>query len=523
MRQSLLQQKGLSALDKVMLDTCGAFSLPPPSVAKALIQNYMLYCDPWSPIVERHWLEGSDSRRPSLLLVKALLLAGSQVSESPSASALSRELYMSSKILVVCAYEQNPIVNIIACCLLGWWNQYEQGEFSLDTSSHWLRTAIGIAYYVGLHKEPAATWEGKFRRRLWWSLVVSCSVRVCLSQTPANSFQARDCQVSAARGQPTTVNLDASFVLPPSVNDFPKDARHPAHFVAYVEISLILASLCGSCQKGQISNDQKFQKRSSLHRWLRELPPDLRYLSGQTKPEPSLQNFPSRQLHAIYLAVVSILYCSTSNSQELSATAIVSSSFMVTLLEEFLIRDEFRFLPATFAFYIVSAAVPQIAAYWSLDCHADIKRNLEIIKSSLSSLSLKWPTAKAAVTALEDREKLSSQRTEDSQTKIISSDEGASVLFEGFDPGSCCHWKQLFKKASSPPNFQANGDLSMLGNLQLTSQSSQGFGSGVQDFLGPMSEEDGIDLPFFSLPSCGPSDGYPDDFGAWVFERYLDI
>lgn len=177
MRQALLPHKRLSALDTVMLDTSGIFSLPPPSVSKTLIQNYMLYCDPWSPIVERHWLEESDSRRPSLLLVKAVLLAGSRVSESPLVSALSRELYMSSKTLVVGAYEQNRIVNIIACCLLGWWNQYEQGEFSLDTSCHWLRTAVGIAYDIGLHKEPAPTWEGRFRRRLWWNLVVSHSVR----------------------------------------------------------------------------------------------------------------------------------------------------------------------------------------------------------------------------------------------------------------------------------------------------------------------------------------------------------
>lgn len=318
------------------------------------------------------------------------------------------------------------------------------------------------------------------------------------------------------------MNLDVSSVLPPSVNDFPRKARHSAHFVAYVEISLLLASLCGSCQKGQLSNDQKFQKRSSLHRWLRELPPGLRYLSGDKKPELSLENFPSRQLHVIYLAAVSILYCSTSNSQELSPIAIVSSSFMVTLLEEFLVRNEFRFLPATFAFYIVSAAVPQIAAYWILDWHTSTKRNLDIIKTCLSSLSLKWPSAKAAITALADREKLWLQRTEDSRIKITKSDESSRVLFEGFDPGSCCHWRQLFGKTSNPPNFQVNGGLSMLGTLPLTSQSSQGFGSGVPEFLGSMSE-DGCELPFFSLPFCSPSNGYPDDFGAWILERYLDL
>lgn len=173
MRQSFLRNKGLPAFEKAMLDACEAFVLPSPPVTKALIDNYMFHCDPWTPIVERHWLEESNSHTPSLLLMKAALLAGSRVSEFPSLPASSRELYISSKALIVSAYEQNPIINIIACCLLGWWNQYELGEFSLDTSIHWLRTASGIAYDIGLHKEPTATWEGKFRRRLWWSLVVS--------------------------------------------------------------------------------------------------------------------------------------------------------------------------------------------------------------------------------------------------------------------------------------------------------------------------------------------------------------
>ena len=509
------QQKGLSTVDRVSLDACGAFVLPSPLVTQTLIENYMSHCDPWTPIVERRWLEGSDHHSPSLLLMKSLLLAGSRVSEFPSVPASSREFYVSSKALVLCAYEQNPVINIIACCLLGWWNQYELGGFSLDTSSHWLRTASGIAYDIGLHKEPAATWEGRFRRRLWWSLVVrSLFARICHRHSLIiNVFKARDCQVSAARGQPSIINLDLSSVLPPSVNDFPRNARHAGFFVAYVDISLILASLCGSCQKGRLSNEQKTQTRNSLHRWIRELPSDLQYLSCREKPEPSHENFLARQLHIIYLAAVSILYCSTSEAQEVSATAVASSSFIATLLEEFIVRDEFRFLTAVFSFYIVSAAVPQIAAYWSVDFHADVKQNLEIITGSLSALSLKWPTARAAVAALGHREKHSSGRTGDSEPKILLPDDEARELLEGFDPGACCHWKQVFGEMPTP----TDGDLSASSNPAVTLQ-SQGFES--DDFIAPLAEED-INMSF-SLPSCGPSDEY-DDFGAWVFERYLNL
>ena len=304
------------------------------------------------------------------------------------------------------------------------------------------------------------------------------------------------------------------------MNDFLRRAQHAALFVAYVEISLILASLCESCQKGQLSNEHKIHTKGSLHRWLQNLPPDLKYLSSRKKPEPSRDNFLTRQLHIIYLAAVSILYCSTSKSQEVSATAILSSSFTVTLLEEFLARDEFQFLTTVFSFYIVSAAVPQIAAYESLDSPADIKRNLEIITNSLSSLSLKWPTARAALISLEDKEKLLSGRIGNSRTKIIPPEEDAIVLFEKFDPDACCHWRQFFANTSIQRTRHANEDPPILDDLEASFQSS--LEAPVGNFAEPLNEDGGIDLPFFSLPSYDPSNGYSDEFGAWVFERYLN-
>lgn len=159
-----------------LLQLQGAFSLPPPSIRNSLIDSFMAVCSPWMPIVDRLSLESSStSMETSLLLLQAVFLAGSRVSSAPLTYVPSEELYGRAKALFFSGYEKNTLVMITASVLMQLWNPSGPEHVSLDTSSFWLRTGVGLAFQVGLHREPkTGSADASLRRRLWWTLWVSC-------------------------------------------------------------------------------------------------------------------------------------------------------------------------------------------------------------------------------------------------------------------------------------------------------------------------------------------------------------
>ena len=163
---------GLSPLDMANLQANHAFEYPSRAVQSCYIDNFFQYCYPWVPIVERPWLEDTNGKTPSPLLMQAVMLAGSRVT-SPIDHEASRELYNKAKVLFYSNYEKNHITLIIACLLLQWWNPAGPERLSLDSSSFWERTGVGIALQIGLHKRQTHSPNASYRRRLWWALVVS--------------------------------------------------------------------------------------------------------------------------------------------------------------------------------------------------------------------------------------------------------------------------------------------------------------------------------------------------------------
>lgn len=166
----------LTDLDTQVLTLRKAFDLPPRTIRESLVDAFMERCHPWMPIVERQWLEDRE-QPPSLLLLQSVFLAASRVLSSPLVHTSSSEFYERAKALFFSGHEQNTTLAIVAISLLQWWNPTGPEKFSTNTSGFWVRICVELAYQVGLHKEPP---EGKFRsfrRRLWWTLVVSPVMR----------------------------------------------------------------------------------------------------------------------------------------------------------------------------------------------------------------------------------------------------------------------------------------------------------------------------------------------------------
>lgn len=179
----------LSPADMRTLEACNAFDLPPRPIRQALIDTFMTYCQPWTPIVERTFLWRKDGKEPSVLLLQAVFLAASRVSSAPSATsyATSEEFYRRAKALFWLGHEKDIMTLTIAVCILQWYNPAGPEHVSTDTSKFWLQTAVGLAHQLGLHREPTPSrYDAMFRLypftsginaiycvRLWWSLVVS--------------------------------------------------------------------------------------------------------------------------------------------------------------------------------------------------------------------------------------------------------------------------------------------------------------------------------------------------------------
>lgn len=164
----------LCNIDHQILQLKSSYQLPPRAIRESLNDAFMERCYPWTPIIERSWLEDEGGKSVSLLLRQAVFLAASRVSSSPSivGYATPREFYQRAKTLFWTGYERDALMTIRAACILNWFNPHGPEQVSFDTSRFWNHIAIGLAHQISLHKEPPPGRTHAMRRRLWWSLVV---------------------------------------------------------------------------------------------------------------------------------------------------------------------------------------------------------------------------------------------------------------------------------------------------------------------------------------------------------------
>lgn len=90
--------RGLSEKDLEILQVQKVFDLPARPVRQSLIDGFWTRCWPWTPIVERQWLEGRPENEISILLLQSMMLAGSRVSSSPIEAGASEEYYNKAKM-----------------------------------------------------------------------------------------------------------------------------------------------------------------------------------------------------------------------------------------------------------------------------------------------------------------------------------------------------------------------------------------------------------------------------------------
>jgi hypothetical protein len=164
----------MSERDNTVLQLYNAFDLPPRAVLRSLLDCFLTYCQPWTPVLTRGDLDYHDGRPPSLILCQSMFLAASRVSTAPSIHSFATpdQFYHRAKALFFLNHELDALAVIKATIMLQWYTPVGPEQVSYDAGEFWLRVGIAIAFQIGLHREPPPGPVAASRRRIWWTLMV---------------------------------------------------------------------------------------------------------------------------------------------------------------------------------------------------------------------------------------------------------------------------------------------------------------------------------------------------------------
>ncbi|KIX04742.1 uncharacterized protein Z518_05612 [Rhinocladiella mackenziei CBS 650.93] len=419
-RRSLTMLSGLSEVDYQILELQKAFDLPQRSVRASLIDGFFTFCSQWTPIVDRSWLDEGRVDNLSLLLLNAVFLAGSRVSSTRLRAIPSEEFYRRARLLFILGHEKDVLTSIVALCLLNWWNPTGPEQISTSTSGFWVRAATSLAHQIGLHKEPQEGPQKMLRRRLWWTLVC------------------RDNIISVGVGRPRALNLKDSDVAPLTVQDFPLHDAHAHLFVAFCSITRLLGDVTECIRRKTLSSTRLKDFENAVYRWIKELPDGFRlFLKSPRKLGP--YNFEARQLLVPYFVLLIIMSKHSPTKDSAPSVPLVASSFVAGIYEDFLNRDEIRYLGPAFTFYALAAGLAHLSGYRYRSLKLETEESLDIILNSLTELKQRWGSAESISKALAEVKNLTLQSSSLGYTPG-SIPQGFVAFFDDFGPEICRMW-----------------------------------------------------------------------------------
>lgn len=172
---AIAEKRQPSQRETTVLQLFRAFELPTRAVLRSLLDSFLTYCQPWTPVLTRGELDQNDQQPPSLILCQSMFLAASRVSTAPSVHSYATpdQFYHRAKALFFMNHELDALTVIKATIMLQWYTPVGPEQVSYDAGEFWLRVGTGIAFQIGLHREPAPGPTAAARRRIWWTLMVS--------------------------------------------------------------------------------------------------------------------------------------------------------------------------------------------------------------------------------------------------------------------------------------------------------------------------------------------------------------
>lgn len=289
----------------------GAFLLPDRELALDLINLYFEHVHPLMPVINRtefmaKFEDPNDS--PPLMLLQAVLLCGSRVSNNPLlfdskglSDLASLTFFRRAKALYETNYESDPISIVQTVILIG--SFWEGPEDVTRNSYYWTRVAIGLAQGFGFHRDVSALslvspTNKKIWRRIWW----------CLFE--------KDRNVSIAFGRPIEIDLtdcdvpmlvlddfDESDPESGTVSPYPINETQALYFIHLVKLAEITGVIIKHQYTVKAEQRKRVNKFSVIQRcdmlmgiWFANLPPQLQF----SLTDSSKQNFYGCLLNAQY-------------------------------------------------------------------------------------------------------------------------------------------------------------------------------------------------------------------------------
>ncbi|KAL3418346.1 cutinase transcription factor 1 alpha [Phlyctema vagabunda] len=414
----------LTELDNVEIDILhqrGAFLLPPRSLCDELVEAYFRWIAPILPVINRSRFmrQYRDAKNPpSLLLLQAVLLAGSRVCTNPqlmdatgSTTPAALTFYKRAKALYDANYEDDRVTIVQALLLMGWY--WEGPEDVTKNVFYWSRVATIVAQGSGMHRSVEGSQLSKADKRLWkriwWTLFT------------------RDRSVAVALGRPVHINTDDSDVEMISEDDFiededgepneyPPQHLHVQFFLQYVKLceimGLVLSQQYSVASKARRQNAIDLTHSDmALADWLQNCPKEVYW-------ESSRHHFWSGLLHSNYYTTLCLLHrahmppaTSAGNGRtypEDSAypsrnIAFQAAAMITSIVENLQAHDELRYCPAFIVYSLFSALIMHVYQMRSSvpSIVQATQERMRICMNALKDVSRVWLVAKMVYTLFE--------------------------------------------------------------------------------------------------------------------------
>ncbi|KAK4230053.1 putative cutinase transcription factor 1 alpha [Podospora fimiseda] len=367
----------LTELDSVEIDILhqrGAFLLPPRTLCDELIDSYFTWIHPIVPIINKtkFMRRYKDQKNPpSLLLLQAMLLAGSRVCTNQqlmdangSATPAALTFYKRAKALYDANYEDDRVTIVQSLLLMGWY--WEGPEDVTKNVFYWTRVATIVAQGSGMHRSVEHSQLSKSDKRLWkriwWTLFT------------------RDRSVAVALGRPCHINLDDSDVEMLTEDDFieddgdvpgeyPPNPIHVQFFLQYVKLceimGLVLSQQYSVAAKGRRQNAIDLTHSDmALADWLQNCPKIVYW-------EMPRHHFWSALLHSNYYTTLCLLHrahmppSGSHRFPEDSAypsrnIAFQAAAMITSIIENLSAHGELRYCPAFVVYSLFSALIMHV-------------------------------------------------------------------------------------------------------------------------------------------------------------------
>lgn len=412
----------LTELDNVEIDILhqrGAFLLPPRSLCDELVDAYFEWVAPIVPVINRNRFmkQYRDSKNPpSLLLLQAILLAGSRVCTNPqlmdangSTTPAALTFYKRAKALYDANYEDDRVTIVQALVLMGWY--WEGPEDVTKNVFYWSRVATIVAQGSGMHRSVEGSQlsqaDKRLWKRIWWTLFT------------------RDRSVAVALGRPVHINTDDSDVEMVCEDDFieddndqppefPPDPLHVQFFLQYVKLceimGLVLSQQYSVASKARRQNAIDLTHSDmALADWLQNCPKEVYW-------DASRHHFWSALLHSNYYTTLCLLHrahmppasnsrgtYTEDNSYPSRNIAFQAAAMITSIIENLGNHDELRNCPAFIVYSLFSALIMHVYQMRSSvpSVVQATQERIRICMNALKDVSRVWLVAKMVYTLFE--------------------------------------------------------------------------------------------------------------------------